>query len=49
MYAGSGNDVIATPERTPGFYLVFVWCGPGSDRVHINPWLLGGHGCEEIF
>ena len=47
VYAGRGNDVVVRPDYS-GMYLLYVWCGPGYDKVLANPWLrAGGNDCEK--
>lgn len=47
-HAGRGNDVIRL-GHSPVMKTVTVFCGPGYDRVHVNPWLVGEtRGCEEF-
>lgn len=47
VYAGPGNDVIVRPDYS-GMYPLYVWCGPGYDKVLANAWLIaGGKDCEE--
>lgn len=47
LYGGRGNDVVVRPDYS-GMYLLYVWCGPGNDKVLANPWLrAGGNDCEK--